>query len=88
MPTTLFLDIEGARVADKNQSLDVRWGPSETTMAELYAAFIEAEGKVVVCPHCARAAGLDEKSLRDGAWIATEEQLAQILVRADKIMDY
>ncbi len=88
VPTTLFLDIEGARVADKDQSLEVRWGPSETTMAELYAAFVEADGKVVVCPHCAHAAGLDKESLREGAMIATEEQLGQILMRADKIMDY
>jgi predicted peroxiredoxin len=86
--TTMFLDIEGARIADTRQSLEMRWGPSQTTLAEYYAKFTAAGGKVVVCPHCATAAGLNSQSVRKGAEIGTEEQLAQIFLAADKIMDY
>lgn len=86
--TTMFLDIEGARVGDSRQSLKVRWGSSELTLSELYEKFVAAGGKVVVCPHCAKAAGLTPEHVRDGATIATEEELAEMFVAADKIMDY
>ncbi|MGQ9915577.1 MAG: DsrE family protein [Thermogutta sp.] len=86
--TTLFLDIEGARIADDRQALEVKWGSSEMTLAELYQKFISAGGKVVVCPHCAKAAGLGSEHVRDGAGIATEDELAIMLVTAAKIMDY
>jgi len=43
---------------------------------------------VVVCPHCAQAAGLDEANLRAGARIGTDEEVGQILMNADVIMDY
>ncbi len=84
----LFVDLEGARVADKRVPGDLRWGPDHTTLGELYDALVKAGGTVVVCPHCARAAGLDEANLRPGARIGTLEEIGQILMEADLIMDY
>ena len=84
----LFVDLEGARVADKRVPGDLRWGPGDTTLGELYEALVKAGGTVLVCPHCARAAGLDEGNLRPGARIGTLEQIGQILMDADVIMDY
>ena len=49
--TTVFLDIEGARIGDARQSLKVRWGASETTLEVLFEKFTAAGGKVAVCPH-------------------------------------
>lgn len=85
---TLFLDIEGARLADKRQSLDVTWGPGSQKLADHYRAFTEAGGQIVVCPHCAHAASLGEGELRAGAKIATEEALAKMLLDANKVIDY
>lgn len=85
---TLFLDIEGARLADKRQSLDVTWGPSSQKLADHYRAFTEAGGQIVVCPHCAHAASLGEGDLRAGAKIATEETLGKMLLDANKVIDY
>jgi predicted peroxiredoxin len=84
----LFVDLEGARVADKRVPGSLRWGPGDATLGQLYDALIEAGGKVLVCPHCAQAAGLDEANLRAGARIGTVDDIGQVLMNADVIMDY
>ncbi|WP_013627506.1 DsrE family protein [Rubinisphaera brasiliensis] len=84
----LFLDIEGVRLADKRQSLEMTWGPSKTPLSEHYEAFVKAGGKVVLCPHCAHAGGIDERNLAPGASILNEEQMAKMLLDAEKLLDY
>lgn len=84
---TLFVDLEGVRIADARQPQDLRWG-GEATVAELYGAFVAAGGKVLVCPHCAQAVGLDSKSVREGAKIGTTEEIVGLLAGASKILDY
>jgi sulfur relay (sulfurtransferase) complex TusBCD TusD component (DsrE family) len=85
---TLLLDLEGVRVADTRQPNDMHWGSGEP-LASHYNGFIKAGGKVLVCPHCASAVGLDMKSLRPGAQIAKDiGELAAVLIAADKILDY
>ncbi|MGE0827531.1 MAG: DsrE family protein [Candidatus Binatia bacterium] len=77
---TLMLDMEGVRLVSTHQPQDLRWGTSDA-IAGYYDAFVKGGGQVVVCPHCAKAAGLDDKSLRTGAKIVTEEALANALLR-------
>lgn len=84
---TLFLDLEGVRLADKGQPLSLKWGTGKT-VGELFTDFVNAGGATLVCPHCAKAAGLVEKNLRKGVKITTEEALAKLILKADKIMDY
>lgn len=84
---TLVLDLEGVRLADGRQPLDLRWGQGPPA-AELYDAFVKAGGAVVVCPHCAAAVGLEEKGLRPGSRMSTEDGLAATLLAADTILDY
>lgn len=82
---TLFLDLEGVRLVDLKQPADLKWGNGES-VESLYNSFVDAGGNVLVCPHCAKAAGVVD--LRKGAMIANSESLAQRLVQADKILDY
>jgi predicted peroxiredoxin len=84
----LFLDIEGVRLADKRNSLDMTWGPSKTPLSEHYEAFVNAGGKVVLCPHCAHAGGVDDKNLARGASILNEEKMTMMLLDAEKLLDY
>jgi predicted peroxiredoxin len=84
---TLFLDLEGVRLVDKGQPLSLKWGTGKS-VGELYTAFVSAGGNTLVCPHCANAAGLTDRDLRKGAKITSEEALAKLLLKADKIMDY
>lgn len=85
---TLFLDLEGARLAHKHNDLAMRWGRSDTTLQQLYDQFVKAGGKAIVCPHCAHHAGIADESLRDGMVIATEEQIADAMLAASKVIDY
>jgi predicted peroxiredoxin len=84
---TLVLDLEGVRLVSTQQPQDLRWGTSDA-ISGYYDAFVKAGGKIMVCPHCAKAAGVDEKTLRPGAQIVKEEELASALLAADKILDY
>jgi predicted peroxiredoxin len=84
---TLFASLEGARLADGRQPIEMRWGMS-ASLSRHYKSFTEAGGKVLVCPHCAAAAGMDAESLRLGARIATEEEVVEVLLAAEKILDY
>ena len=84
---TMMLDLEGVRLVDSRISQDLSWGGS-TTIDERWVTFVEAGGSAKVCPHCADVAGLKGDMMKSGAAIATEEGLAQLLLDADKILDY
>jgi sulfur relay (sulfurtransferase) complex TusBCD TusD component (DsrE family) len=43
---------------------------------------------VLLCPHCAQAAGITAKDLRKGAVIGTDEAVAEAFVSASKVIDY
>lgn len=84
---TLFAHLEGIRALDSRQPLNMRWGRSKT-FASYYDQFVSKGGKVLGCPHCAETAGIDEGRLRDTARIATEGEVAAMILAADKVLDY
>jgi len=84
---TLFLDLEGVRLADKNQPVDLVWGHGKP-LGELYEKFVKAGGKASVCPHCAHAVGLTKEKLRVGAEIADEGAIPELLLSVDMVLDY
>jgi predicted peroxiredoxin len=84
---TLFLDREGVRIADRRTPGNLRYGHSKT-LVELYDAFVAAGGEVLVCSHCAEAIGLTADQLRQGARIGSDEEVANRLLAADRILDY
>jgi len=84
---TLFLDLEGVHLADSGRPRSLRWGEGPP-LAEVYHQFIRAGGQVLLCPHCAQAAGLTEAELTNGARIGTFEEVTGTLLAASKIMDY
>lgn len=85
---SLFLDLEGVRLAERRQPLDMTWGSSPTPLSKHYENFTSAGGKVVLCPHCAKSAQIGDMGLKRLAEIGTEGSLGQMLMRADKILDY
>lgn len=85
---TIFLDLEGVRLAERRQTLDVKWGASDTPLSEYYDNFINAGGKLILCPHCAQAAHLGDGGLKRNAEIGTMPILGKLLIDADKVMDY
>lgn len=85
---TLFLDLEGVRLADSRRPDILSWGASQDTINTMYNKFIDAGGKVVLCPHCAEHEGLKAGDLRKGAALGSTDQLATMILEADKILDY
>jgi len=84
---TVFLDREGVRLADVRERGDLTWGDSGGTSAAM-AEFVQAGGKVVVCPHCASLAGIEAANIRPGARLATHEEIATLFLSADKVVDF
>lgn len=85
---TLFLDLEGVRLAERRQTLDMTWGANATPLSKHYEDFTEAGGIVLLCPHCAHSAHIGDMSLRRHAEIGSEQALGKMLLDADKILDY
>lgn len=84
----LFLDLEGVRLAERRQLLDMTWGSSETTLAQHYENFTEGGGKVLLCPHCASSARIGDMSLKRHAEIGNDKMIATMFLETDKILDY
>lgn len=82
---TVFLDREAVRMADTGQPL-LQYGDSDT--AALMQSFVEAGGRVVVCPHCAELGGVTPDALRDGAEMGTKQSIAALFLDADTVVDY
>ena len=85
---TIFLDLEGVRLAERRQLLNLTWGADSPPLSEHYDNFTNAGGKIVLCPHCAKSARIGDGALKRNAEIATMPSLGKLLMDADKIMDY
>jgi len=55
IPVTIFLNVEGARIANKN--LPENKHVSGTSLKEKLVAFMKAGGRVIVCPMCMKNVG-------------------------------
>lgn len=65
VPVTIFLNVEGVRIADKNVPENKH--ASGKSLKEMLATFMEAGGRVIVCPMCMKnVGGLDKIDLIDG----------------------
>ena len=85
---TLFLDLEGVRLAERRQTLDMTWNSDTPTLLKHYEDFIGAGGKVLLCPDSAHSAHIGDMSLKKHAEIGSEPVLGKMLLEADKILDY
>ncbi len=85
---TLMLDVEGAKLADQRQVQNPDTGIN-AEISTYYDGFVKAGGKVLVCPHCAQAAGLTAQNLRSGARMGKDMgELADVILASDKTLDY
>lgn len=81
---TMLLDLEGVRLADTRQPIDLIWGKGDPISSEL-EEFVKAGGKMMLCPHCAEHNGITPATLRPGASIGP---IGELILAADKILDY
>lgn len=65
IPVTIFLNVEGVRIADKNLPHHKHINGQSTQ--EMLQAFIDAGGKVIICPMCMKNVGrLTPEDILDG----------------------
>jgi len=65
IPVTIFLNVEGVRIADKN--IPGHKHSTGKTLKEMLAGFMQAGGKVLVCPMCMKnVGGLSKDDLIEG----------------------
>ena len=57
-------------------------------LGQVLAGFVQAGGKILMCPHCSAACGAPPDSLVPGARHAEEGGLAKLVFEADKVVDY
>ena len=68
IPVTIFLNVEGVRIADT--SLPEHKHANGKSTREMLSAFIKAGGKVIVCPMCMKnVGGINKGELLDGVVI-------------------
>jgi predicted peroxiredoxin len=85
---TLFVNLEAVRLVDSRQPDNLSWGADGKSVGEHFRSVVDAGAKVMVCPQCADVVGLTPSSLRNGATMATLEQVAEAMLAADKVVDY
>lgn len=64
-PATIFLNVRGVYLADRER-LPATEGNSDLNIHQKLQAFMDDEGSVIVCPGCAREAGLTQEELLEG----------------------
>ncbi len=85
---TVFLDREGVRLADDDMPKSLGWGRKAEPVVEIMSDFAKAGGRVLLCPHCAMMAGIERDDLVEGSMIASEEDVAELFLSADKVIDF
>lgn len=65
MPVTIFLNVDGVRLVNKN--IPGSTHVNGKTLQEMLEAFMAAGGKVIACPMCMKnVGGMTQKDLLDG----------------------
>ena len=85
---TVFLDREGVRLADDDMPKSLGWGKKADPVSSILADFVKAVCRVLMCPLCAEMAGVEDDDLVEGARIASEAEVADLFLSADKVIDY
>jgi predicted peroxiredoxin len=80
-PVTIWLNVRGVYLADKNRASHVHglMREKDASIQDMLTAFIADGGAVIACQACAQAAGLGEEDLIDGVVPGNEELVLGLL---------
>jgi len=77
---TIFLTVEGVRLATKGYAEDVM-KEGFTPLKEIMQSFIANGGKIWACGACTKPRGITEADLIEGAQIVTAANLVEALIK-------
>ncbi len=88
IPVTIFLNVEGVRIADKN--IPENKYANGKSLKEMLASFIKAGGRVIICPMCLKnVGGLSKDDLIDDVEIGEPDVTWPALFAEDTtVMSY
>lgn len=85
IPVTIFLNVDGVRIADKG--IPENRHVSGKSLKEMLAAFIAAGGRVIVCPMCmANVGGMNKDDLIPGVEVGGPEVTWPALFAEDTVV--
>jgi predicted peroxiredoxin len=70
MDVTVFLVAAGVDWVRKGAADVARLNPLDPTMSDMIGNFLGNDGKILVCPPCAKVRGYTQESLIEGAMVA------------------
>ena len=72
IPVTLFLNVQGVRIADKR--LPQKIHPNGKSLKQMLFIFMESGGKVIVCPMCMKnVGGMTKENLVAGVAVGSAD---------------
>lgn len=84
----ILLVMDAVQMANKTQPLAMRWGNKDHDFEHMYKEFLQLGGKIYACPACSGAMGVDSTNLRPEIQFAEKGVVPQLLIEADKVIDY
>ncbi|GAA0426590.1 hypothetical protein GCM10009133_38950 [Cocleimonas flava] len=85
IPVTIFLNVEGVRIADKN--IPEHKHSTGKSLKGMLADFMQAGGKVIVCPMCMKnVGGLSKEDLIDGVVVGGSDVTWPALFADDTVV--
>lgn len=85
---TLVLFADGARLADNRSMEEFQESGESVPFWKFFTTFIEGGGAVLVEEQSAELIGLTGTNLRAGSKLASAEEIADMLLKADKILTF
>ncbi len=86
---TLFLNLQGVELADTAAASDLSgFTCLNGNLQESWDNLVNNGVEIAVCPGCAIVGDVTPDTLREGAFIATGDDVSRIFLEADKVIDY
>ncbi|HEY9869304.1 MAG TPA: DsrE family protein [Candidatus Obscuribacterales bacterium] len=85
---TLVLFADGARLADNRSVEEFQESGESVPFWKFFTTFVEGGGAVLVEEQSAGLIGLTATSLRAGSKFASAEEIADLMMKADKILTF
>lgn len=88
MEVTIFLVSAGVDWARRGAADAAQLNPLDPKMSEMIGNVVEAGGRILVCPPCAKVRGYTEDSLIDGAVLAGAPALLETIMGGAKTVSF
>jgi len=87
IPMTIFLNVDGVRLAVKKFH-SPQCKKTGSCVQEMLAKFMKNGGRIIVCPMCLEANGYDKSDLIDGVEMGNADITFSSILASEKVISY